>query len=346
MSLVAFVVPTTCTPRQRGDRIRRRVFIAGLLAGLAMTAVRAGERPRIAILHSGYPERTPIHLLFEALQKLGHDNGRTATIELLGGEGNADRLNALVARLAAQKPDLIIAITSPAVLALKRAGLKTPVVFAFVPDPIGLGIVGSYAHPGGGFTGVTYSEAALGGKRLELLLDALPPIRRVAFFWSRQLSESIAFLDSIRSVAAPRGMEVFSREILGVEDLAPAFADAARRSAGGPRHARQPAVRASQARRRTRARPSSSHDAHLRHGGPGRRPDVLRTQHGRELPARRRLGGSHSQGRAPERTAGRAADHVRTGGQSQDGPGSRAHDPGAVPAPRRRGGRMIYSSSR
>jgi putative tryptophan/tyrosine transport system substrate-binding protein len=211
--------------------MRRRVFIAGLLAASAMRAARAEERPRIAVLHSGYPERTPIHLLFEALQKLGHDNGRTATIELLGGEGNADRLNALVARLAAQKPDVIIAITSPAVLALKRAGLKTPVVFAFVPDPIGLGIVGSYAHPGGGFTGVTYSEAALGGKRLELLLDALPPIRRVAFFWSRQLSESIGFLESIRSVAAPRGMEVFSREILGVEDLAPAFADATRAGA-------------------------------------------------------------------------------------------------------------------
>lgn len=211
--------------------MRRRVFIAGLLAASVMRAARAEERPRIAVLHSGYPERTPIHLLFEALQKLGHDNGRTATIELLGGEGNADRLNALVARLAAQKPDVIIAITSPAVLALKRAGLKTPVVFAFVPDPIGLGIVWSYAHPGDGFTGVTYSEAALGGKRLELLLDALPPIRRVAFFWSRQLSESIRFLESIRSVAAPRGMEVFSREILSVEDLAPAFADATRAGA-------------------------------------------------------------------------------------------------------------------
>ena len=211
--------------------MRRRVFIAGLLAASAMRAARAEERPRIAVLHSGYPERTPIHLLFEALQKLGHDNGRTATIELLGGEGNTDRLNALVARLAAQKPDVIIAITSPAVLALKQAGLKTPVVFAFVPDPIGLGIVESYAHPGGGFTGVTYSEAALGGKRLELLLDALPPMRRVAFFWSRQLSESIAFLDSIRSTAEPHGMEVFSREILGLEDLAPAFADAVRAGA-------------------------------------------------------------------------------------------------------------------
>jgi putative tryptophan/tyrosine transport system substrate-binding protein len=211
--------------------MRRRTFIAGLFGASTMTAVHAGERPRIAVLHSGYPERTPIHLLFEALQKLGHENGRTATIELLGGEGNADRINAHVVRLAAQKPAVIIAITSPAVLSLKRAGLKTPVVFAFVPDPIGLGIVESYAHPGGGFTGVTYSEAALGGKRLELLLDALPPTRRVAFFWSRQLSESVAFLDSIRSAAAPRGMEVFSREIVGIEDLAPAFADAPRAGA-------------------------------------------------------------------------------------------------------------------
>ena len=80
--------------------------------------VQAQERRRISILHSGFPNRTPIQQLFAALRELGYEDGLTATIELLGGEGNADRLNALVARLAQQPPDVIIALTSPAVLAL------------------------------------------------------------------------------------------------------------------------------------------------------------------------------------------------------------------------------------
>ncbi|MEA3150467.1 MAG: hypothetical protein QOD56_1406, partial [Gammaproteobacteria bacterium] len=114
-----------------------------------------------------------VHLLFEALSKLGYENDRTATINLLGGEGDPNRLNVLVAQIRAQKPDVIIAITSPAVVALNEAKLTIPVVFSFVPDPVGLGVVESLAHPGGNFTGVTYSESALGGKRLELLLDAI-----------------------------------------------------------------------------------------------------------------------------------------------------------------------------
>ena len=83
-------------------------------------------------------------------------------------------------QIGAQRPDVIIAITSPAVVALKDAKLSIPVVFAFVPDPVGLGIVESLAHPGGNFTGVTYSEAGVGGKRLELLLDAVAGTTRIA----------------------------------------------------------------------------------------------------------------------------------------------------------------------
>ena len=153
--------------------MKRRKFLIGLLTGLIVTGARAQQRVRIAILHSGFPNRTPIHQLFEALSKLGLEHGRTATIDLLGGEGDPNRLNALVAQIGVQKPDVIIAITSPAVLALKEAKLTIPVVFAFVPDPVGLGIVESLAQPGGNFTGVTYSESGLGGSGLSCFLTPL-----------------------------------------------------------------------------------------------------------------------------------------------------------------------------
>jgi putative tryptophan/tyrosine transport system substrate-binding protein len=178
-------------------------------------------------LHSGFPNRTPIHLLIEALHALGYEDGSTATIELLGGEGNTERLNALIAHLAAQRPDVIIAITSPAVLGLKQAAVPTPVVFAFLSEPVGLGIVESTAHPGGNFTGITYSEASLGGKRLELLVDALPGTKRVCVLWSPH-PEVAAFLENVRRSGLARGIEIFSRELRDLEDLRTAFGDARR----------------------------------------------------------------------------------------------------------------------
>jgi putative tryptophan/tyrosine transport system substrate-binding protein len=208
--------------------MRRRAFTAGLgAAAIWPLTARAQHRQRISILHSGYPRRTAIHLLFAALSKLGYQEGRTE-IDLLGGEGDPDRLKALVDQLGAQRPDIVIAITSPAVLALKEARLNIPVVFAFVPDPVGLGIVESLARPGGDFTGVTYSEAGLGGKRLELLIDAIAGITRIAVLWSPSFPGNAATLESIRASASERRIEVFSRELGGVNDLASAFDDATR----------------------------------------------------------------------------------------------------------------------
>ena len=192
--------------------MRRRAVLVGLFALLLVRRVVAKERPRISILHSGFPNRTPIHRLVEALRAFGYEDDSTATIELLGGEGDADRLNALIGHLAEQRPDVIIAITSPAVLALKQAALPTPVVFAFVSDPIGLGIIESTAHPGGNFTGITYSEASLGGKRLELLVDAVPGAKRIGVLWSHIHPENAAFLENIRQSALGRGIETFSRD--------------------------------------------------------------------------------------------------------------------------------------
>ena len=218
--------------------MRRRKFItlfgaaaAWLFAVLPGTPALARDPPKITILHSGFPNRTPINLLFEALSKLGYENGRTATIDLQGGEGDSNRLKVLVAQIGTQKPDVIIAITSPAVVALKEAGLTVPVVFAFVPDPIGLGVVESLAKPGGNFTGVTYSEAGLAGKRFELLLDAIAGTKTVAVLWSPSFPGHADALGSIRTSASMRGMEIFSRELKGLDDLEPAFEDSIRAKA-------------------------------------------------------------------------------------------------------------------
>jgi ABC transporter substrate binding protein len=151
----------------------------------------AAEPPKFAIFHSGFPNRTPIHLLIETLAKFGYENSRTAKIDFPGGEADPIRPNNLVAQIAALRPDVVTAITSPAAVALKDAKLSLPVVFAFVPDPVGLGIVDSIAQPGGNFTGVTYSEAGVRGKRLERAKSFAEQIHRAGFGRSMRRREFI-----------------------------------------------------------------------------------------------------------------------------------------------------------
>jgi putative ABC transport system substrate-binding protein len=308
--------------------IGRREFIT-LLGGAAVAwplAARAQQRRRISILHSGFPNRTPIHVLFAALRTLGYEDGRTATIELLGGEGDPDRLNTLVAKLAAQSPDVIIALTEPAVIALKHANLTTPVVFAFVTDPVGLGIVKSLAHPGGNFTGLSFSDAALGGKRLELLIDTLPNIQRVAVIWTRTFAGNSAIFDAIREAARVRRVEIFPRELHGADDLLPAFDDA---KASGSQAAIFMTDNVMFGRRKevaalalARHLPSiHSFTPEAEDGG----FDVLRARYRRELQTRCRSCGRDSQGRASGQSSGRGADSLYTGREYEDGGCARHH---------------------
>src|SRR5215470_20437856 len=132
--------------------MRRREFIIAL-GGTAVgwrliPQAFAVDLPRVSILHSGFPNRTPIHVLFEELRTLGYEQGQTATIDLYGAEGDSARLTTLVDQIAKEKPNVIIGLTSPAARALKQARVTTPVVFAFVSDTIGLGIVESVTRPG------------------------------------------------------------------------------------------------------------------------------------------------------------------------------------------------------
>jgi ABC-type uncharacterized transport system substrate-binding protein len=201
----------------------RRAFLCGLLAPPLALPSRSADRPRITILHSGFPWRTPIHMLLNDLKALGYEDDRSASIDVVGGEGDPQRLKKVVAEIIANRPSVIVAITSPAALALKNAGVDTPVVFGFVSDPVGLGLVQSLARPDGKFTGITFGDAKLGSKRLELLADALPGLRRVAVLWASSWPENAAMLDSIRRAAAALNIEVVAYPLRGAADLAPSF---------------------------------------------------------------------------------------------------------------------------
>jgi putative ABC transport system substrate-binding protein len=203
--------------------MRRRDLLGALV--LAPLAAAAQERrPRIVVLHSGFANRAPLHLLVEQLRRAGYEHGRDASIRIEGAEGDPARLAALVGGIVADPPDVTVAITPPAASALKAAGLASPVVFMVVNDPVSLGLVQSLTRPGGNFTGLASPDAVVAGKRVELLIDAVPGLHRVGILWNGSFFGGTSILQAGREAAAARGLDVVVREYASVDDLPASFA--------------------------------------------------------------------------------------------------------------------------
>jgi putative tryptophan/tyrosine transport system substrate-binding protein len=210
--------------------MRRRValsLLAGALAAPASARLALAQTgPRIVILHSGWPDRSPTHILIQYLRELRYEDGRTAKIEIYGAEGDPARLATLVGRIAAQPADLIFALTEPAAMALKKAGVAAPVVFLFVSDPVAHGLVASLSRPGANITGISMSDGMLGSKRVELLADALPGLHHLAILWSAKIFPNAEVAAAAGRAASALGMRVSPHEFDGWDGLEQAFRDA------------------------------------------------------------------------------------------------------------------------
>src|ERR1700741_592744 len=168
--------------------MQRRPFIVaacvGLLTPLASFAQSTRKVPRVGYLiptkRAGIA--TLMAMFTEGLRARGYVEGQTIKLELRTAEGDYSRLPALAAELAQSKVDVIVAASPPAIVAASRATKTIPIVMAFWGGE-GLmesGIVSRFAHPGGNVTGVYMLADELEGKRLEILLQALPKARKIA----------------------------------------------------------------------------------------------------------------------------------------------------------------------
>ena len=163
----------------------RRTFLAGtgavvLAVPLAAQAQKPTKVYRIGFLRAGSPPTIWIEAFQQGLRERGYVNGQNVVIEFRFTDGSHDRLPQLAEELVRSKVDVILASSSPSAVAAKNATRSLPIVFVNVYDPVGLGLVPSLGHPGGNITGLSYSSADLGGKRLELLRELVPKMRRVA----------------------------------------------------------------------------------------------------------------------------------------------------------------------
>ena len=152
------------------------------LAPSATQAQGAEKVYRIGFLHQGIKGSGRVPGFKQGLREAGFVEGKNITVEYRFAKGKRDRLAKLAAELVGLKLDVIVGATTPSALALKRATATIPIVMVAGSDPVARKLVASLERPGGNITGVTRLSGKLNKKRLELLKEAFPNIRRVGVF--------------------------------------------------------------------------------------------------------------------------------------------------------------------
>ena len=171
--------------------MRRREFIV-LVGGAAawpraVTAKSPSKVYRIGLLGCGPPPSDTdfrVAELIRGLAQRGYALDRNLVFERRGAQTHLDRHPGLVSELVASKVDVIVTFCYPATLAAKRGATAVPIVSSSSSDPIATGLVDSLARPGGNLTGISDMAAELAPKRLELLKEAVPQLRRVAMLYN------------------------------------------------------------------------------------------------------------------------------------------------------------------
>jgi putative tryptophan/tyrosine transport system substrate-binding protein len=209
--------------------MKRREFIA-LLGGAAAAwplAVRAQQSamPVIGFLGATTPSAASrwIAAFVQRLQELGWIEGRTIAIETRWAEGRSERYTEIAAAFVRLKVDVIVTHATAPVIAAKQATSLIPIVFAAVGDPVGNKIVASLAQPGGNATGLSLQTVDLAGKRLELLREAVPGLRRLAIIANVDSPGAVTEMRDVEATARTLGLEVATSEIRRAEDIVPAF---------------------------------------------------------------------------------------------------------------------------
>ena len=221
------------TVRRMPDQARRRQFLvvagalwASPLPGFAQQ--RAATIPRIGFLGVSTPAAwaTRVAAFRAGLRDLGYVEGKNIAIEFRFAEGQFDRLPELAAELVRLKVDVIVTHTVPGALAAKQATATNPipVVMTNVGDAVATGIVASLARPGGNITGDTFFITELVAKRLELLRDAIPRLRRVAVLANPDNAGTGQSLHAMEIAAKALNVTLLRLNVRSPADLDGAFA--------------------------------------------------------------------------------------------------------------------------
>src|SRR5262245_21509944 len=209
--------------------IVRRKFLATLGGAAAWPlAARAQQPGKLRTIgFSGQSTRSAesdlVAAFTQRLRELGWIEGRTITIEYRWSEGRAERFVQIAAEFVRLNVDIIVTSGTPQILATKQTTSVIPIVFARVGDPVANNLVATLARPGGNVTGLSVQSADLAGKRLELLREVVPSLRRVAILANVDNPFSVIELGEAQAAAGTLGLEFDALEIRRAEDITHTF---------------------------------------------------------------------------------------------------------------------------
>jgi putative ABC transport system substrate-binding protein len=210
--------------------VRRREFIT-VLGGaaaawpLAAHAQQPSKLPLIGFAGSATAstQRYVAAIFSKRLGELGWIEGRTVAIEYRWAEGHYERATEILAEFVRLKVDVIVTVGTPLTMAAKQATSLIPIVFAVVGDPVGSGVVTNLPRPGGNITGLSNQAPETATRRLGLLHDVVPNLRRLAIMANVGNPLVVVELKEVQSAASTLGLTVETSEIRSAEDIAPAF---------------------------------------------------------------------------------------------------------------------------
>jgi putative ABC transport system substrate-binding protein len=208
--------------------MKRRTLLAALAAGWVSRPI-AGQgagMPRIGLL---FTETTggmalPLEAFRAGLRQLGYVEGKNIRVELRSAEGRYESLSALAEGLVAAKVDLIVAFGTPPSQAAKAATATIPIVMSAVGDPVGTGLVTSLARPGGNLTGTSNLSPPLVVKRLELLKESHPELRRAGLFANPSNPAQAATVRAVEAAAQSLKVEIVRYPVRSTDEIRAAFA--------------------------------------------------------------------------------------------------------------------------
>lgn len=224
--------PLECLCRRSRFKYKSALRLLLIIVLLGGGVAIAGTPQRAKVPSIGYlvlpalddPPSEERQAFLQGLRELGYVEGKTIIIEYRSAGWNRELLPGLAAELVGLKVDLIVA-AGLTIQAAKDATKTIPIVMPATPDPAGAGFVGSLARPGGNVTGLSLMAPDLGGKRLELLKEAVGKVSRLAVLWNSASRSSETEWKAMQPNAGALGIKLESRPVRNADEFLKAFSD-------------------------------------------------------------------------------------------------------------------------
>jgi putative ABC transport system substrate-binding protein len=191
-----------------------------LLVALSTSALAQQPKAfRVAVLVPNEAWYEMVDGLRAGLKQLGLEEGKQFNLVIRNWQGNAKVAAEAARNFEQEKVNLIYATSTNSAIAARRATADIPIVFCAGADPVALGLVDGFAKPGGRLTGVFYRDADLTAKRLEMLKEIVPKLRRVVTFYDPRTPTAIETSKLAREAAREMGIQFVERHVASVDEL-------------------------------------------------------------------------------------------------------------------------------